>query len=321
MAIEDIKNELEQRFAEPLDECYKRRIIFWNDEDGEFLEEIQDFSLSNAKVLILTGSNNFLAKKLLSCDDLESNYLVYHPFYVDPEEDWLLDIKLYSESYRADLVSRRMQEMHILNTPELRNEVKHYKEFFNAAKRRDLIKNFDDTIDSKQILYMSILSAICGVKERSPESIIQATMMAGEDLTNPIKRDLLKYSINDSFWSLVSNTTGYQGEKNVDDLTVHVLLSALSRTLSSDVLSGLENKYSDLHSGFCYDLVFNWIHSQDKGSFKHIADSVSEGLCLSERFQKFSIDDLVNTDILPILDEVIVSKVIAGILNQSLTKN
>lgn len=318
MAIEDIKNELEQRFAEPLDECYKRRIIFWNDEDGEFLEEIQDFSLSNAKVLILTGSNNFLAKKLLSSDDLESNYLVYHPFYVDPEEDWLLDIKLYSESYRADLVSRRMQEMHILNTPELRNEVKHYKEFFNAAKRRDLIKNFDGTIDSKQSLYMSILSAICGVKEKSPESIIQATMMAGEDLTNSIKRDLLKYSINDPFWSLVSNTTGYQGEKNVDDLTVHVLLSALSRTLSSDVLSGLENKYSDLHSGFCYDLVFNWIHSQDKGSFKHIADSVSEGLCLSNRFQKFSIDDLVNTDILPILDEVIVSKVIAGILNQSL---
>mgnify|MGYP001734743415 CR=1 FL=1 len=30
MAIEDIKNELEQRFAEPLEEFYKRRIIFWN---------------------------------------------------------------------------------------------------------------------------------------------------------------------------------------------------------------------------------------------------------------------------------------------------
>jgi uncharacterized protein (TIGR02687 family) len=317
MAIKDIKKELEQRFAKPLNEFYKRRIIFWNDEEGEFLEEMQDFSLSNAKVLILTGKNNFSAKKLLSCDDLESNYLVYHPFYVDPEEDWFLDIKLFSESYRADLVSRRMQEMQILNTPELRNEVKNYKEFFNAAKRRDLIKNFDGTIDSKQSLYMSILSAICGVKERTPENIIKATLMAGDDLTNPIKRDLLKYSINDLFWLLVNNTTGYQGKKNVDDLTVHVVLSALSRTLSSDVLSGLENKYSDLHSGFCYDLVFNWIHSKDKTSFKDIADSLSDGLCLSKRFQKFSLDDLVNTDILPILDEVILSKLITGILNQS----
>ncbi len=34
MAIEEIKRELEQRFDAPLDEFYKRRIIFWNDEDG-----------------------------------------------------------------------------------------------------------------------------------------------------------------------------------------------------------------------------------------------------------------------------------------------
>ena len=53
MAIEDIKKELEQRFAEPLDEFYKRRIIFWNDEDGEFLDEVRSLSLSNAKVLVL----------------------------------------------------------------------------------------------------------------------------------------------------------------------------------------------------------------------------------------------------------------------------
>lgn len=318
MAIEDIKNELEQRFAEPLEEFYKRRIIFWNDEDGEFLEEIQDFSLSNAKVLILNESNNFSSKKLLSYDDLESNYLVYNPLYVDPEEDWFYDIKLYSESYRADLISRRMQEMRIFNTPELRNEVKSYKEFFNAAKRRDLIKNFDGTIETKQSLYMSILSAICGVKERTPENIIKAVIMAGDDLSNPIKKDLLKYSISNRFWSLVSNTTGFQKDNNVDELMVHVLLSALSRTMSSDVLVGLENKYSDAHSGFCYDLVFNWIHSDDKSSYKHIAESLSEGLRLSERFQKYSIDDLVNTDTLPILDEIIISKLISGILNHSL---
>ena len=48
MAIEDIKKELEQRFAEPLDEFYKRRIIFWNDEDGEFLDEVKSLTLSNA---------------------------------------------------------------------------------------------------------------------------------------------------------------------------------------------------------------------------------------------------------------------------------
>ena len=73
MAIEDIKKELEQRFAEPLDEFYKRRIIFWNDEDGDFKEELVDLELSNAKVLMLDDTNQFSAKKLLSSDDQDSN--------------------------------------------------------------------------------------------------------------------------------------------------------------------------------------------------------------------------------------------------------
>lgn len=156
---------MEQRFAEPLDEFYKRRIIFWNDEDGEFLDEVKSLTLSNAKVLVLEEGSLFTSKKLLSSDDLTSNYLVYNSINVDPEHDWFLDIKLYSDEYRADKTSRLMQEMQIVNTVELRNAVKEFKGFFNAASRRKIIASFDGTIDKKSTLYMSILSAICGVKE------------------------------------------------------------------------------------------------------------------------------------------------------------
>ena len=44
----------------------KERIIFWNDEDSEFIDEVKDLELSNAKVLILDDSNQFISKKLLS---------------------------------------------------------------------------------------------------------------------------------------------------------------------------------------------------------------------------------------------------------------
>ena len=44
---------MEQRFTEPLDEFYKRRIIFSNDENGDFKEEVADWVLPNAKVLML----------------------------------------------------------------------------------------------------------------------------------------------------------------------------------------------------------------------------------------------------------------------------
>ncbi len=93
MAIEDIKKELEQRFAEPLDEFYKRRIIFWNDEDGDFKDEINDLELSNAKVLILNDTNQFESKRILSSLDLDSNYLVYNPLISNIEND------LYDTTY------------------------------------------------------------------------------------------------------------------------------------------------------------------------------------------------------------------------------
>lgn len=133
MAIEDIKRELEQRFDAPLDEFYKRRIIFWNDEDGDFKEQIADFSLSNALVLVLNETNQFESKRVLNTDST-SNYLVYNPLICDAETDWFLDIKLYSEEYRADLVSRWMQEMQIVNTPELRKLVKEHRNFLKRRR-------------------------------------------------------------------------------------------------------------------------------------------------------------------------------------------
>lgn len=154
MAIEDIKKELEKRFAEPLDEFYKRRIIFWNDEDGEFLDEIESLTLCNAEVLVLEAGHLFSAKQLLSSTDLVTNYLVYNPLVVDQEHDWFLDIKLYSEEYRADKTSRLMQEMQIVNTSELRHVVKDFKGFFNAASRRKAMASFDGFIDKKSTLYM-----------------------------------------------------------------------------------------------------------------------------------------------------------------------
>lgn len=318
MAIEDIKNELEQRFAEPLEEFYKRRIIFWNDEDGDFKDEVNDLELSNAKVLILSPDSQFESKRILSSLDLDSNYLVYNPIISNPEHDWFLDIKLYSDEYRADKTSRLMQDLHILNTPELRKEVQRFKGFFNAVSRCKVFASLDQNIDKKSSLYMTLLSAICGIKEVKPEEIIKAVIADGPDISNSIKLELLKYNASELFWSLVSKITGFNSSENIDELVNHIVLSAISRTTSENVLSGLESKYSSTYSGFCYDLVFNWIHGEDKDSFKVVADYVTNNLDLLNRFNRFEINEMQNTDTLYIIDEVILSKLMHQIINNSI---
>ena len=95
MDIEQIIADLNRRFAEPLPEFYKRRMIVWHDEEKEFVDKIDEIRLNNAKIAILTGINYFSVKKLLAVDDTDSNYLLYSPFaYETLEDNWLLDIEL-----------------------------------------------------------------------------------------------------------------------------------------------------------------------------------------------------------------------------------
>ena len=57
MDSDKIIQELNQRFAAPLPEFYKRRIVFWYDEDREFQDRLDEVTLSNTKVVVLTGTN------------------------------------------------------------------------------------------------------------------------------------------------------------------------------------------------------------------------------------------------------------------------
>ena len=127
MDTDKIIQDLNRRFAAPLPEFYQRRIIFWYDEDKEFEDKLDEVVLENAKVIALTGNNAFSVKKLLSADDLTTNYLVYSPcVYNRPDDNWLLDVELYSEEFRADLISIWIDEMGIASNPDMRKQVKNY---------------------------------------------------------------------------------------------------------------------------------------------------------------------------------------------------
>ena len=319
MAIEDIKKTLEQRFSEPLPEFYKRKIVFWNDENSEFIEDINTLELSNAKVLILRKDNNFETKKLLNHDDLTSNYLVYNPFSQNMEEDWLLDMKLYSEEFRADQISMWMQEMNIEYNPAVFSKMKNYREFLKASSRRQQLAKFGNQIEDISTLYMAILASICKVKELNPKQIIRAVMADGNDINNELKISLLKYNASPIFWTMVSRATGYSSDDipNIDHLDAHIVLSALSKTIQEKYLIGLEEKYDPNYSGQCYDIIYEWLYSSDRDELVYILNIIENTYNLVERFNKLEISDLIDTEILPCIDEIILNKLMQKFINNT----
>ena len=318
MELDSIVKQLNKKFSEPLPEFFKRRVIFWNDEDGDFKEDINGLQLKNAKVIVLKDNNNFAVKRLLTSEDLENNYLVYNPFATDMEDDWLLDIKLFSEDFRADQLSMWMQEMNISPIPAVRDQLKEYKQFLNAAARRKVLAQFGSEITNVQRLHMAVLASILKTR-MNPKEIIKSVMKDGSDLQNKAKADLLTYSASSKFWSLVDKTTGFNSSNNVDHMDTHIVLSAVSQTMPDKVLSGLETKFSSIHSPFCYDLISEWIHSDSKEEVYEILRRIEKELKLNDRFNSFEIDDLSDTEIFPIIDEVIINKLMNDILNHTIS--
>lgn len=242
MDTEKVLTDLNRRFAAPLPEFYKRRIIFWKDEDREFEDKLDEITLTNAKLIVLTGKNNFEIKKLLTVDDTVSNFLVYNPFsYTDNlENDWLLNIELYSEEFYADLNSIWMDEMGLPVSPIIRSSVRGYHKFFNSKERRAKVASIGKNITTAPQLHLAVLSVICGAKDTTPNAIVRAVLSAGLDNeSNEIYRSITTFNAAKAFWLLVGQATGYTSdEPKLSDLASHIMLTALSRTIREEKVCG-----------------------------------------------------------------------------------
>lgn len=316
MDSDKIIQELNQRFTAPLPEFYKRRIVFWYDEDGEFRDRLDEVTLTDAKLVALTGTNNFAVKKLLSVDDTTSNYLVYCPLsYEKLEDNWLLDIELYSEEFRADLVSIWMDELGIPSTPAMRKQVKEYRKYFNAKNRRDKIASQSKAPTVPAQLHMAVMGALGGLKDVTPAAIMKEVLKAGLDInTNYLYREFVNYGADKAFWSMVKQGSGYDSEQHdIAMLATHMLLTATTRTMRLEYLAGLDGFISSPHQAFCFDFVSDWMHSEDQEQLTEIAKTVEEELKLPTRFMKLEVSDLVDTEIFPCLDEVILIKLMTEI--------
>lgn len=319
MDIDTIKQDLIRRFAAPLPEFYQRRIIFWYDEEREFEDQVGELALDGVSVVALTGSNTFAVKKRLCEDDLTSNFLVYDPRPSTKDDDnWLINVQLYSEEFRADLNSIWMDEMGLPATPIIRNQVKRYRKFFRAKDRRDAVKKLSGGISTAPQMHLAVMAALSGCGSLQPGAVLRAVLESGLELeTNSVYQSFVNYGADQAFWVMVSQGTGYsEGEdSSLSRLAIHLLLTAATRTMHSDLLAGLDAFLSVPHQAYCYDFVSDWLHSQATARLYEIARYVEQEAHLPQRFSKLPVDDLVDTACFPCIDECILTSLMKEIVD------
>lgn len=319
MDNEKIIDDLNRRFAEPLPEFYKRRIIFWIDDEAEFADKIDSVVLIDAKVIVLTGSNTFAVKKQITVDDTISNFLVYRPFHIDDEENWLLNVQLYSEEYRADLISSYMDEMKLPSSPAMRKSVKGYRKFFNSKERRKKITSIIEkkAVTTPSAVHLGVMAAICNLVDTHPNGILRKVLQSGLSVqSNDIYAEFVNFGADKAFGLMIGQATGYHEETlDIGRLATHILLTANTRTLRTEYLAGLDGFISIPHQSYCYDFIADWLHSDENNSLYDIARTVEDELRLAKRFEKLSTHDIADTECFPCVNESILVKLMTDINN------
>lgn len=317
MSNEVIVSRLMAKFKEPLADGLKRRIVFWND-DGSFRDLVEELAIPDVKVLILTGSNNFYAKKLLLHDDLLSDYLVYNPIsYTSAEDDWLVDLECYSSTFSADKSSMLIDELHIPST--LADAVRSYSKFFESKERKNKFASFNsDNLDNRQ-LHTNVMAVLCDTRDNSVSGIVKAIIKAGFDSEsdNECVSNIAKFGNMDAFKSLISNNTGYSFDDKFDtrEFAIVVLLNALTMTMNASHLNGLERYINVTYQNSCYAIINDWMHSSDSDDLFNIANSITEQLHLADRFKAMQVADLLTSECLPCINECILYIFMEQVLN------
>ncbi len=218
MKAEQIDQALKQKFI-----MDGERLVFWHDPNGEFADYIESGlagDLANVQVLDVATVGGLSAKLRLEREDTAGKYLVYSKGEIPPaEEDWLLDIRLYSAQFHADVASIWLQDLG-LSSLSLRDHLKAREVFLRSQDRRKKLGRLVSSQDDEAELDLKMMAVLVGSSVASPFDVLRGlcrdNLKDGQfELTtepNPIstfeKMDLL-----DRFWALMKDEFGYTSDK------------------------------------------------------------------------------------------------------------
>ena len=311
--LNDIVRTLTEEFSKKTRYFECRKIIIWYDYNKEFLDIIDEVKIDNVFIHKLTDDNYFYTKYLLEEENPDKNYLIYTNSVEKEENNWMLDVMLYSESFYADKTSMVMRKLNIDDS--LRNEFSKYNRFFSATKRCESFNKIVDKVSERKILELGILATISKVKTLEIEEIVKAIFLKGlNEEENTIYQEIIKYGIVDIFWNYCKLQYGYNLNSNsLSELFKLIVTTALSAYIKEENLYDLKS-YIGNSKPNCIVFIDHWINNiRSREIYEKYAEDYEKELGLSNIINKIDIDIIKDLDILKVFDRQIIKYIIMSL--------
>lgn len=285
--LSQIEDKLNAEFAGEA-----RRLIFWYDAGGDFVQDIDSLRLSGAKILHLKEDNQFYIKHFLECVDRQTSYLVYAPFEKPPvRENHLADTIRYSKEFFADRASLLALDLGV--EQKYKAVLQHYIKFFANKERTQRFYELDLGVMNKEAIEVGLMSVLCKSRTASFEEVVRIILTEDSLEENRFLGEFEKYDLLDSFWQQCRETFGYADEApTLHKLVYGLFVTYMAKSVSVEVPQLLQ-RYFVAKGGnavaFLDSLMNSVIYCAE---FDRLSELVSRNLDMNRVLDGLSIDSL-----------------------------
>ena len=331
MSIDTIEKALFALFSE---DC---PIVFWDDEEGEFTEVLAQLPFEEHGVTLVRRSEigDLELKMKLELEASPSDrFLLYSTQPVpEPQDDWLLNIRLYSKEFRADSATILVNDLGLSST-SMRGHLVLRKRFFAAQERISRVRKFIRPEFRERDVDMAILAVLTKSNRDSFNEILfrlfaEQYPASGSllDFFTPLWKEVEKYGLVEFFWAEAKREFGYTGLKKNDGTEERSLRHLLRCLLVTDMANSLGNALPSSLSHFVLDEKLAHIatifcgewrrHLSWYRQYAHVTGRVASELGLQEALSTLRAEDFGECSTFEIVERFVAANIIRRLENDS----
>lgn len=286
-----IQEAIESRFK-------KHDVIFWYDEQKEFVEEYEAMAFDAIEKIHVQG-NEFEVKYRIATKKKAEKFLLYfNTIKPNNEENWLLDLELAYHLFHTDQEAIVLQELGLdFHYKEL---VTDHLPFFKSKERLAQLKELLGKGDTHNDIRYKMLAVVFNTEYVNLNTFILAHATAFANDNERIERDLERFGLLDFYWKQVEERFNF---KNEQPKIYDFLIEAFSNSAITKSVSKLTKE-----SKFVLSLWKDTISYRE--SFETVSSKVANDLQIEQQLNDVSLKSITDEDLFKLTDTKIIYELV-----------
>lgn len=297
------------RIAQALSNLFtKHRIVFWYDSNREFRADFESLSLANVTPIEL-ANNEFGVKHRVLRTQPEEKFLLYHDGPPPAELDnWLLDVMLAHAEFRTDQNAIWLSELELPPDPEFINLVQNHNEFFQAAKRREKLKDSLQKQDTANQIRNKML-AVCAESDARLDAVLEQLLQELAEGGTEKFRLITRCKLDTYLWEQMTRHFAYHSEHpSLRDFAVELFKSCYA--MGTDGTIKL--------NGDALVFLKRWKNNRlSAQAFETLSHECAQVLGIEQDLDKRDYRSLMELDYFRLIDQKIISDLVRAVAGQT----